>query len=98
MLILCPALPALHPSFGMYLLALFDSSITAVQLTMRYLCIIAIPTQPNGGNHTAAFADAARSEAAHTATIAVTKGLALTGYRVLTDSDFFSRVRNGFMG
>ncbi|KAF9561210.1 amidohydrolase [Agrocybe pediades] len=56
----------------------------------------AIPTQPNGGNHTAAFADAARGEAAHVAVMTVTKGLALTGYRVLTDSQFFSRVQASF--
>jgi len=56
----------------------------------------AIPTVPNGGNHTPAFAKAARSEAAHAATIAITKGLALTGYRVLTDADFFNRVKSSF--
>lgn len=53
----------------------------------------AIPTEPNGGNHTAAFAKAAGTEAAHAATIAITKSLALTGYRVLTDTHFFNRVR-----
>ncbi|KDR80667.1 hypothetical protein GALMADRAFT_241031 [Galerina marginata CBS 339.88] len=56
----------------------------------------AIPTEANGGNHTLAFAKAARSEAAHSATIAVAKGLALTGYRVLTDAEFFSKVQATF--
>ena len=56
------------------------------------LCILAIPTVPNGGNHTPAFATAARSQAAHAATMTITKGLALTAYRVLTDDDFFREV------
>lgn len=56
----------------------------------------AIPTEPQGGNHTAAFAKAAISEAAHSATMAITKGLALTGYHVLTDSAFFNKVKASF--
>ncbi|KAF8159514.1 hypothetical protein B0H34DRAFT_782235 [Crassisporium funariophilum] len=56
----------------------------------------AIPTEPQGGNHTAAFAKAAISEAAHEATIVISKGLALTGYRVLCDLDFFNKVRASF--
>ncbi|KAF8966342.1 hypothetical protein BDZ97DRAFT_1917719 [Flammula alnicola] len=56
----------------------------------------AIPTVPNGGNHTPAFAKAARTEAAHEATMVITKGLALTGYRILTDAEFFSRVQASF--
>ena len=54
----------------------------------------AIPTEPQGGNHTAAFAKAAISEAAHSATMVITKGLALTGYRILTDTPFFDKVMN----
>ena len=54
----------------------------------------AIPTEPQGGNHTAAFAKAASSKAAHSATMAITKGLALTGYRILTDTAFFDKVMN----
>ncbi|PPQ64776.1 hypothetical protein CVT24_007862 [Panaeolus cyanescens] len=60
--------------------------------------LFAIPTEPNGGNHTAAFAKAAKTEAAHEATMIVTKALALTGYRVLSDSDFFHKVRTTFEG
>ena len=55
--------------------------------------IIAIPTEPRGGNHTLAFAKAAITMAAHDATMVVTKALALTGYRVLSDSDFFCKVK-----
>jgi metal-dependent amidase/aminoacylase/carboxypeptidase family protein len=58
--------------------------------------MFAIPTEPNGGNHTVAFAKAAITEAAHAATMVVTKGLALTGYRVLSDTHFFERVRASF--
>ena len=32
--------------------------------------------------------------AAHEATIVITKALALTGYRVLSDSDFFCKVKH----
>jgi hypothetical protein len=51
---------------------------------------------PQGGNHTPAFAKAAITEAAHSATMAVTKGLALIGYRVLMDSAFFDKVLNTY--
>ncbi|KAF9525316.1 hypothetical protein CPB83DRAFT_859614 [Crepidotus variabilis] len=56
----------------------------------------AIPTEPNGGNHTPGFARAAKTQAAHDATMTVTKALALTGYRVLTDDHFFNGVRASF--
>ncbi|KAG6907138.1 hypothetical protein DXG01_010357 [Tephrocybe rancida] len=51
----------------------------------------AIPTEPNGGNHTPAFTHAARTQGAHNATIKVAKGLALTGFRVLSESLFFDQ-------
>ncbi|KAJ3513607.1 hypothetical protein NLJ89_g2854 [Agrocybe chaxingu] len=56
----------------------------------------AIPTEPQGGNHTPAFARAAISEAAHEATLTIAKGLALMGYRVLSDAEFFSKVKASF--
>ncbi|KIJ65613.1 hypothetical protein HYDPIDRAFT_175005 [Hydnomerulius pinastri MD-312] len=52
----------------------------------------AIPTQPNGGNHTPAFADSARSTEAHKACMTVTKGLAWTGFRVIADDKFYEQV------
>jgi hypothetical protein len=52
----------------------------------------AIPTEPNGGNHTPEFAVAARTQEAHDATMTTTKGLSLTGFRVLNDTGFFERV------
>jgi hypothetical protein len=69
----------------------------SLQLSTRLIRLFpwrssAIPTEPQGGNHTAAFAKAAISEAAHSATMAITKGLALTGYRILTDTAFFDKV------
>lgn len=56
----------------------------------------AIPTQPNGGNHSPAFADSARSTEAHKACMITTKALACTGFRVLEDKVFFMQVREAF--
>ncbi|KAF7970951.1 hypothetical protein HWV62_22531 [Athelia sp. TMB] len=53
--------------------------------------VFAIPS-PSGGNHTAAFAEAARTPEAHKACIAITKGLAITGLRALQDKEFFEQV------
>ncbi|KAG2157795.1 uncharacterized protein EDB93DRAFT_1078462, partial [Suillus bovinus] len=52
----------------------------------------AIPTQPNGGNHSPAFTDSARTTEAHNACMLTTKALACTGFRVLEDKVFFMRV------
>ncbi|KAJ7759276.1 hypothetical protein B0H16DRAFT_1689192 [Mycena metata] len=49
----------------------------------------AIPTEPNGGNHTVGFAKAAATREAHEAAMLITKGLAHTGFRALRDDDFF---------
>ncbi|KAG6898319.1 hypothetical protein C0992_011910 [Termitomyces sp. T32_za158] len=56
----------------------------------------AIPTEPNGGNHTPKFTCAAQTMEAHVAAIKVTKGLALTGLRVLSDELFFEEVKAAF--
>ncbi|KAJ7091359.1 hypothetical protein B0H15DRAFT_230660 [Mycena belliarum] len=56
----------------------------------------AIPTEPNGGNHTIGFARAAATQAAHDATMLVTKGLAHTGFRALSNDDFYKQVRASF--
>ncbi|KAJ2930843.1 hypothetical protein H1R20_g6258, partial [Candolleomyces eurysporus] len=48
----------------------------------------AIPTVPNGGNHTPAFARAAATQEAHDAMLLITQGLAMTAYRVLADAQF----------
>ncbi|KAK0501404.1 hypothetical protein EDD18DRAFT_1142676 [Armillaria luteobubalina] len=58
--------------------------------------VYAIPTEPKGGNHTAAFAKAAATMAAHEATMTVTKGLALTGLRALQDKAFLKAVKAEF--
>ncbi|KAI6113091.1 amidohydrolase [Pisolithus sp. B1] len=52
----------------------------------------AIPTVTNGGNHTPAFAESARSTEAHKATMTVSKGLAWTGFRIIADDEFFQQV------
>ncbi|GLB43360.1 putative peptidase family M20/M25/M40 [Lyophyllum shimeji] len=58
--------------------------------------LFAIPTEINGGNHTPAFTKSAGTKEAHTATMKVTKGLALTGFRVLSDCNFFDEVKAAF--
>jgi len=56
----------------------------------------AIPTVKDGGNHTPAFAKAAATIEAHYACLDVSKALAATGMRVLTDEEFFARVKATF--
>ncbi|KAJ7069926.1 hypothetical protein C8F01DRAFT_1114640 [Mycena amicta] len=56
----------------------------------------AVPTLPNGGNHTAEFAAAALTKEAHDETLKVAKALALLGFRVIEDNDFFERVQTDF--
>jgi hypothetical protein len=60
------------------------------------MCIItylaAIPTEPNGANHTPAFTSAAATPEAHQACLDVCKALALTGFRVIDDDLFYAEV------
>ncbi|KAJ3520990.1 hypothetical protein NMY22_g12501 [Coprinellus aureogranulatus] len=81
------ALPSLHPAFGTLVISFTSPS------NPDDLRTIAIPTSPNGGNHTPAFAQAAATQEAHDAMLTITKGLALLGYRVLSDPQFLSEVR-----
>lgn len=76
-------LPALHPAYG---------NLISSQCKNQTYLPAAIPTVPNGGNHTALFAKAARTEEAHNATISVTKGLAVTGLRAIDDDAFYQHV------
>jgi hypothetical protein len=62
-------------------------------LSAQFNCLSAIPTVSNGGNHSPDFEKSARSEAAHKATMVITRGLALLGFRVLTDDVFFAKVK-----
>ncbi|PFH51128.1 hypothetical protein AMATHDRAFT_80419 [Amanita thiersii Skay4041] len=56
----------------------------------------AIPTYPNGGNHTADFAKTAILPAAHGACLSISIALAATGIRVLLDDKFFGNVQAAF--
>ncbi|KAJ7202799.1 hypothetical protein GGX14DRAFT_652879 [Mycena pura] len=56
----------------------------------------AVPTVPNGGNHTAEFAAAAGTPEAHAETLKVAKALSLLGFRVLDDDGFFKDVKDQF--
>ncbi|KAJ8489872.1 hypothetical protein ONZ51_g2665 [Trametes cubensis] len=54
----------------------------------------AIPT--SGGNHTIAFTEAAASKDAHAACLKASQILAAVGMRLLTDDNFFKKVRDTF--
>ncbi|KAF8153051.1 hypothetical protein B0H34DRAFT_800308 [Crassisporium funariophilum] len=56
----------------------------------------AIPTILDGGNHTPGFEKSAATLKAHYACLDVSKALAATGIRVLTDDKFFAEVQNAF--
>ena len=74
-------------------MSFFAGSRTETELRTP-LTLVAIPTEPNGGNHTAAFTSAAATPEAHQACLEVCKALALTGLRVIQDDRFYSEVRN----
>ncbi|KAH9941991.1 amidohydrolase [Amylocystis lapponica] len=57
----------------------------------------AIPTVPNGRNHTAQFTQSASTPAAHAATLKVVKGLAAASFRVLDDNVFYEKVRKAWV-
>lgn len=65
---------------------------TLTQTGAQNFLISAIPTVPNGGNHTRAFAEAARAPEAHAITLNVAKGIAVTGLRIVTDERFCIKV------
>ncbi|KAG8835071.1 hypothetical protein FRC17_005424 [Serendipita sp. 399] len=56
----------------------------------------AIPTTPNGGNHTRGFADAAKTKTAHECTLRVSKALTQSGIRTLIDEKFLTEVKGAF--
>ena len=56
--------------------------------------LAAIPTEPNGGNHTPAFTSASATPEAHQACLEVCKALALTGLRVIKDDHFYAEVND----
>lgn len=58
--------------------------------------VFAIPTEPNGGNHTPQFAKAAIQPEAHVAALTVAKGLAAVGFRFLDDEKFAREVEDSF--
>jgi hypothetical protein len=64
----------------------------ALESHFNHLFSSGIPTKPGGGNHTKQFAQSARTEEAHEATMLVTKGLALTGVKVIMDDGLFKEV------
>jgi hypothetical protein len=58
------------------------------------LCFdVAIPTEPNGLNHTTLFTKAAGTDEAHKVTLTVTKALAAIGARIVIDDSFATHVR-----
>jgi hypothetical protein len=70
-------------------------SFVALGAFFTYLsCLAAIPTEPNGGNHTPGFASAAATLEAHEICLEVCKALALTGVRVIGDDQFYAEVNS----
>lgn len=51
-----------------------------------------VPTEEGGSNHTAKFAESARTLEAHAATLATSKCLAITALRVLIDAAVYQKV------
>ena len=88
------ALPALHPAFGKSKKKSFNPIYKIILLLLLLLLLptTVIPTKPQGGNHTPAFAQAAARLEAHQETITVTKALALIGFKVIVDKLFFDQV------
>jgi len=98
---LCLSLPSLHPLLHLPLLPLPSFSIHSLSPAVTYAVPslgsnYAIPTVAKGGNHTSPFTLAARSEAAHRATLKASVGLAVLGARVLMERGFRKKVRETF--
>jgi hypothetical protein len=62
------------------------------------LLLLAIPTKNGAINHTASFTGFAKTKEAHAETLTAIKALALTGFRVLDDDVWFSKVSDGLLG
>ena len=60
-------------------------------LTSPYL---AIPTVPQGGNHTKEFTNSARTIEAHNVTLTIVKALSMTAFRAVQDGGFYQEVPN----
>ncbi|KAJ7164919.1 aminoacylase 1-like protein 2 [Mycena filopes] len=56
----------------------------------------AIPTVPDGGNHTSGFATSAATMPSHYACLDVSKALAAVGVRVVIDDHFYNQVQRTF--
>jgi hypothetical protein len=78
------ALPSIHPGFG--------KCWVICHYWLNNHFFLAIPTVQNGGNHTPGFTQSAATLPAHYACLDVSKALAATGVRVLTDDGFFAKV------
>lgn len=55
-----------------------------------------IETATGTALHSAAFTEAAATNAAHKTTLDVAKGMAMTGWRILADDDLAARVKAEF--
>ena len=78
--------PSLHLEFGVP-----PFFVLRVGVSLIGTCL-GITTVINGANHTRSFAKAAATIEAHYACLDVSKALAVTGVRVLTDDTFFEEV------
>lgn len=90
LLILIPRSVAFYPSRILYVFLRYTRRGYFTYLS----CLTAIPTEPNGGNHTPGFTSAAATLEAHEICLEVCKALALTGVRVIGDDQFYTEVNS----
>lgn len=58
---------------------------------LTLVLLLAIPTEPDGMNHTPKFTASARTMVAHQETLVTVKALALTGFRIIDDDQWFAK-------
>ncbi|KIJ55761.1 hypothetical protein M422DRAFT_240377 [Sphaerobolus stellatus SS14] len=81
-------LPAVHAVYSELVEIFLDVTISPL--------LLGIPAEINGANHTPSFARSAMTQEAFEATLATSKALAMSGFRILDDDDFFGAVRMTF--
>lgn len=66
------------------------------QIVPALHALVGIPVKDEAGNHTRQFTEAAGTEMAHRRMIKAGKAMAMLGWQLLTDDEFYGKVRNAF--
>lgn len=66
------------------------------QIVPALHALIGIPVSDGAKNHTRQFTAAAGTDGAHRRIIAAGKAMAMTGWKLLVDEEFYGKVRNSF--